>query len=453
MKTAVYLRQSLDRDLNKVSIDYQRKHLHGLCATKGWDDPVEYIDRNISATKGTRPAYNDLCADIAGGVIGKVAVWDMDRLHRQPRELEDFIDLAEKHGVELANVGGDVDLSTPSGRMFARMKGTVAKYEVEQKSARQKAANQQRAQNGKAWVMRTFGYDGNEIVAEEADAIRQGCADLINGASLWGIAKQWNAAGIKTVKGCTWNGSTVRQVLSRARNAGLQTYDGQIVEGVETAWPAIVSRDTFDAVRAVLADPKRHTGKRRARVHLLSGLAVCGLCGRKMGTTYRPTKTGAKRHVYQCKNTGCMRIVRDLTKTDALVVDIVTHRLARIDAAKVFAKRSVDVKALTAQADELRALIRAAEVEYEDGIIDGRLLKGRRDRLQPKIDAIDAKLVGANTSRKLDGLLGQPDAPERFARLSLDRRRAVIDTVCIVTIEPNKRPGSFDPETIRIDWR
>jgi site-specific DNA recombinase len=136
MKTAIYLRQSLDRDLTKVGIDYQREHLLKLCAAKGWDDPVEYIDRNISATKGTRPAYNDLCEDIRGGVVGKVAVWDMDRLHRQPRELEDFMDLAAKHGVELANVGGDVDLSTPSGRMFARMKGTVAKYEVEQKSAR-----------------------------------------------------------------------------------------------------------------------------------------------------------------------------------------------------------------------------------------------------------------------------------------------------------------------------
>src|SRR6202008_4986934 len=115
MKTAVYLRQSLDRDLTKVSIDYQREHLHKLCASKvGWDDPVEYVDRNVSATTGRREAYEGLCEDIRNGVIGRLAVWDMDRLHRQPRELEDFIDLAEKHGVDLANVGGDVDLSSAS---------------------------------------------------------------------------------------------------------------------------------------------------------------------------------------------------------------------------------------------------------------------------------------------------------------------------------------------------
>src|SRR5271166_4501550 len=292
MKTAIYLRQSLDRDLNKVGIDYQRESLLKLCATKGWDGPVEYVDRNVSATTGRREAYEDLCEDIRNGVIGKLAVWDMDRLHRQPRELEDFIDLAEKHGVELANVGGDVDLSTPSGRMFARMKGTVAKYEVEQKSARQKVANEERAKDGRAWVKRVFGYDGDDVVEEEAEAIRKACADLLNGASLWSIAKQWNEAGIKTVKDCTWSGGTVRQVLTRARNAGLQTYDGEIMEGVQTSWPAVVSRDTYDAVCALVADPKRHTGKRRARVHLLSGLAVCSLCGRKMGTTMRTTKTG-----------------------------------------------------------------------------------------------------------------------------------------------------------------
>jgi site-specific DNA recombinase len=378
----------------------------------------------------------------------------MDRLHRQPRELEDFIALVEKHHVELANVGGDVDLSTPGGKMFARMKGNVAAYEIDQKVKRQRAANEQRAQNGKAWVVRVFGYDGNTVVEDEAEAIRKACAELLNGASLWGIAKQWNAAGIKTVKGYTWNGSTVRQVLSRARNAGLQTYDGEIMEGVETAWPAIVSRDTYDAVRALLADPKRHTGKRRARVHLLSGLAVCGLCDRKMGTTVRRKKSGGNRPVYQCKHVGCMRVVRDLAKTDEMVVDIVTGRLARPDAAAAFAKPTVDTKALNAKANEYRALIAAAEAEYDEGIIDGRRLAARKEKIQPKLDTVAATLLGANTSRKLDGIVGQPDAAERFAALPLDRQRVVIDTVCQVTIEPNTEPGGrFERERIRIEWR
>ena len=44
----------------------------------------------------------------------------------------------------------------------------------------------------------------NEIKPDEADAIRKACRDLLNGASLYSIATQWNAAGLKTSKGCTW---------------------------------------------------------------------------------------------------------------------------------------------------------------------------------------------------------------------------------------------------------
>jgi site-specific DNA recombinase len=458
MKTAIYLRQSLDRELTKVGIDYQREHLLKLCAAKGWDEPVEYVDRNVSATAGRREAYEDLCEDIRNGVIGKVAVWDMDRLHRQPRELEDFIDLAEKHGVELANVGGDVDLSTPSGRMFARMKGTVAKYEVEQKSARQKAANEERAKKGTAWVGRSFGYDGNEVVEAEAEAIRQGCRDLLNGASLYGIATQWNEAGIKTVKDCTWTGITVRQVLTRPRNAGLQTYDGQIMEGVETDWPAIVTRDTYDAVCALLADPKRHSGKRRARVHLLSGLAVCGLCGKKMFTTSRKTKTGAKRIVYQCKNMGCMKVVRDLVKTDELVVDIVTRRLARPDAAKVFAKPTVDTTALNAEASTYRALIAAAEAEYDEGIIDGRRWRSAKDRVQAELTEVDKRLAARRGGAALSGLLAARDPAQAFRDTSLMGQRTVIDALSVVRVRRAARGrlprGVFiDPATVVIDWR
>ena len=160
MKTAIYLRQSLDRDQTKLAIARQRDDLLKLCANRGWDDPVEYCDNNISANKGRRAAYQEMLDDIRNGIVNRVVVWDLDRLHRQPIELEAFFVLADDHRVELASVGGDVDLATPSGRMFARMKGTVAKYETEHKAARQKTANLQRAKSGKSYAPRAFGPGG-----------------------------------------------------------------------------------------------------------------------------------------------------------------------------------------------------------------------------------------------------------------------------------------------------
>ena len=49
-----------------------------------------------------RPEWERLLADIAAGEIDAVVGWHVDRLTRSPRELEDVIDLAERHGLELA---------------------------------------------------------------------------------------------------------------------------------------------------------------------------------------------------------------------------------------------------------------------------------------------------------------------------------------------------------------
>ena len=78
VKTAIYLRQSLDRDRNQLAINRQREDLLKLCATTtGWDDPLEYCDDDISAKNGSqRPAWDELCGDIRDGVIGRLAVWD-----------------------------------------------------------------------------------------------------------------------------------------------------------------------------------------------------------------------------------------------------------------------------------------------------------------------------------------------------------------------------------------
>src|SRR3712207_7707386 len=113
-----------------------------------------------------------MLADIDAGHLGAVVAWDLDRLHRHPIELEGFIDLADRHRVALATVGGDADLSTDNGRLFARIKGAVARAEVERKSARQKAANRQRAGMGKppAGGARAVGYEPDGMALRPAEA-------------------------------------------------------------------------------------------------------------------------------------------------------------------------------------------------------------------------------------------------------------------------------------------
>jgi hypothetical protein len=53
------------------------------------------VDDDKSATNGRRTAYEKMLDDIRAGLVGAVVVWDLDRLHRRPIELEHFIDLAD----------------------------------------------------------------------------------------------------------------------------------------------------------------------------------------------------------------------------------------------------------------------------------------------------------------------------------------------------------------------
>src|SRR5664280_3914608 len=96
------------------------------------------------------------------------------RLTRQPRQLEDWIDAAEDHGLLLTTANGEADLSTDGGRLVARIKASVARAEVERKSARQIRAAAQRADRGKPPSgARLRGYtDGGLIVADEALVVR-----------------------------------------------------------------------------------------------------------------------------------------------------------------------------------------------------------------------------------------------------------------------------------------
>lgn len=72
------------------------------------------------STRKPRPGYQRLLHDIEEGLVDGVLIWRLDRLHRQPRELEEFIVITDKHQVALATVTGDVNLATTQGRLVAR---------------------------------------------------------------------------------------------------------------------------------------------------------------------------------------------------------------------------------------------------------------------------------------------------------------------------------------------
>ncbi|MDK6924063.1 recombinase family protein, partial [Escherichia coli] len=77
--------------------------------------------------------YDAMVASFERGEIDAIICWDLDRLTRQPWQLEEWIDRAEEQGLKLVTANGDADLATDGGRMYARIKAAVARGEIERK--------------------------------------------------------------------------------------------------------------------------------------------------------------------------------------------------------------------------------------------------------------------------------------------------------------------------------
>lgn len=142
VRAAVYLRVSIDKNMDGLAIDRQRNDCLKIAAKRGWTVVDEYIDQSKSATDETkvRPAYDRLVADFHSGMFDSIICWDLDWLTRQPRQIEHWIDAAEDRSLQLVTANGEANLSTDGGWIYARIKAEVARTEVEHKAARQSRA-------------------------------------------------------------------------------------------------------------------------------------------------------------------------------------------------------------------------------------------------------------------------------------------------------------------------
>jgi DNA invertase Pin-like site-specific DNA recombinase len=160
---AIYLRVSLDATGEQLAVQRQRADCQRIAKQRGWKVISEFVDNCISASdkRKARPGYDQLVAAYEVGEFDALVCWDLlDRLTRQPRQLEDWVDAAQERGLLLVTANGEADLSTDGGRMFARVKATVARGEmIERKAERQRSAALQRAERGKPPLgVRLTGY-------------------------------------------------------------------------------------------------------------------------------------------------------------------------------------------------------------------------------------------------------------------------------------------------------
>lgn len=448
LQAAAYCRISDDRTGEGLGVGRQRADCLALASSRGWD-LTTYVDNDVSAYSGKpRKQYAAMLDAMRAGQVQAVVAWHADRLHRSPRELEEFISVVEAHGVVVETVqSGQVDLSTPSGRVVARTLGNFARYESEHKAERVKRALAQRAEQGKAHGRYAYGWThAGRIKASEQTVVVEAATRIVEGDSLRGIVADWNARGVPSPSGKPWGKTMLRHLVTRERNVALLVRHGEVVGPGD--WPPLLERDLWDQARTVLTDPGRRTSTSSAAVHLLSGIARCGVCG-------GPMRAGMNRTTpsYRCAERSC--VARNRAPVDELVTAVVLARLALPDALHLGSpERRDEVRQATAEADGLRARLNVAADDYADGKIDAEQLERITARLRPKLDRARAASRVVDDTPLLAGLVGAADMPAVWDGMALSRRRAVVDLLLSVRVLRGRRGArEFDPESVEIAWR
>lgn len=433
----------------------QESDCRALAQLRGWNIVAVEEDISISAYSGKqRPGWNRVLNLMRDGDVDIVIAWHMDRITRTVRELTDIIAVSRETDVGIATVNGDIDLSNDTGKMVATILGAVAEQEVERKGARQKAANAQRRAEGRRWASgwRPFGYElDGTLVMEEAELIRHAAAEVLSGTALREIARRWRESGISTPrsdKGAAgWTHQGVKSVLLNARNAGLNTYKGDIVGAGD--WEPIITEETHIQLVAKLTDPARktHGSVGRPPANLLSGIAVCDVCDQTVtGGTVGRTKlidgkrvsTGERTAVYKCPNNHLSASRADI---DSLVVsafgfavrfDNRSPQLMPIDRA------GGDAGALASEAERLTTNIKELANSYADGRITLEQLEIATAALQAKLTVLEEEIASGQDGEENARDLINANM-KRWFDLDTTERRRVLSRTARIRLYPKGR--------------
>lgn len=459
---AVYLRISKDKGLGTedegLAVERQSKDIRKLLERKGWQVGKEYIDNDVSASgKVPRPAYEQMLKDFEAGEIDAIAAWKLDRLWRVPKELEHIIDLVEKQSLIVATTDNDIDLATSQGRVMARVLTAFAQDELDKRSARQRAKFAQDREAGKNhWRgRRPFGLtlEGKEV-PEEADAIRKVAESILDGGTISAAVDYLNRNGIKTTFGGEWGRQPLRTTLLKPRLAGLLEHEGELLPG---KWDAILDRDTWEAVVAVLKTPGRAKPRRQeSKEYLLTGLLTCGKCGGKCYGVPSDRKLANgkvnKHYAYRCPET---HVSKAMNKVDSLVILKTLVAFMDIDTADVVA----DKEALKALRAERAGLVK----DWSDWMAEAVREKLRPSEIRPAREAHEAEL--AELDRRIHefekvSLVRLPTEEEKaedphtmgifqWNEMPLEKRRRMVETVWeSITLMPGKKGDRWDDKKV-----
>lgn len=412
---------------------------------------------SYTAYRVIRPVWTEALHRLRQGEADGLVVYDLDRLARDPRDLEDAIEVVEHYGkVILSATASEIDLTTESGRMAARIMVVMANKSSADTGRRVKRAAQDTARRGVPVGWRTFGWQVDKVHLDpvESRLARQAADDLLSGsASLGGIARRWSDAGVLTVQGKIWRSNTTGQYFRNPRLAGYRTYDREILRDADGKpvmglWEPLLGVETWERLVAKLTTNQTagRSARDGSRKYLLTGILRCGIC---MGPMYgnADVTRSETRFYYRCLaySAGGKKHTNSIggAQTDSAITGLTLAHAKGVAGETGVEAFSREAELLAAQ-DKVEELMAA----YDAGTLSGARVFPRVQKLEEELAVLANERtawLASTTGPRMENIAQHWD--DEGTTLEW-RRAAIAKAFSAIIVKPSRGLRTYDIERL-----
>ena len=342
IKVYTYTRVSTAMQVDGYSLDAQRARMKAFADFNNYEIVGEYEDAGKSGRSiEGRVQFNQMIEDIKSDKDGVsyVLVFKLSRFGRNAADVLSSLQTMQDFGVNLICIEDGIDSSKDAGKLIISVLSAVAEIEKDNIRVQTLEGRMQKAREGR-WVggFATYGYKlvngALEINEDEAEAIRIIFDRYIHtdmGSN--GIARYLANQGIHKIerqngKNPFFDAALIRRIIQNPVYCGKIAYgrrrtekvhgtrnDYHLVEKddyilVDGRHECIISEDDWQTAQVkVEAQAKKYEHVNRGkneRIHLLTGIVKCPLCGAGMygnkSTKHRDGKKYKDYYFYGCKH-------------------------------------------------------------------------------------------------------------------------------------------------------
>lgn len=303
IRLAAYCRVSSDSSDQLHSFAAQIKYYSEYCKRHPEYKFVDiYADEGITGTSmEKRDDFRRMLRDCKKGLIDRIIVKSMSRFARNTEEMLTALRALEQMEVSVYFEEQGLDTKSMNSEMFATFPGMVAQQESVSISQNMRWSYKKRMESGEFnCCAPAYGFDlinGKLVINETEAAVIRRIFDLyLQGVGMQTIANILNNEGVRRQYGRKkWHHTTVNYVLNNERYKGDALLQKQITTQtlpfkkqrnhgeqpmyyVENSNPAIVSRETYEAVQALIKS-RQPSCRRKAKNYPLTRTLLCPDCG------------------------------------------------------------------------------------------------------------------------------------------------------------------------------